>query len=452
MPTPLVRDRALAPLCESLRSGALRPSDLVEELCDRLDVVEARLRSLVPELGRRERLHSECAELEARFASKDSRPPLFGVPVAVKDIIAVDGFATRAGSSLPPDAFADALGSSEAPVVRRLRDAGALVLGKSVTTQFAYLDPAATTNPHNPKHTPGGSSSGSAAGVAAGVAPLALGTQTAGSINRPAAFCGVVGLKPSFGRIPTEGVLPCAPSYDTVGCFAQDAPGLGIACCALLEDWRADVPSNERPILGVPDGPYLDQVQPASRRAFEAALSHLTRAGFEILRMPCLEEIEAIGLRHRNTMSVEFAQVHEERFEHFGALFGPHAAMLLDRGRALGPGAENAGQLGRRELREELAALRTQKGFDFWIAPAAPGPAPSGLLTTGDARMNVPWTQAGVPCLTIPAGRARSGLPLGVQLAGTFGEDEELLAGSLSVERALREPGRRLEAADDVGQ
>lgn len=453
--TPLIADLPLSALCRELRSGARTPEDLAESLCARADAIEARLRSLLPEPARRSRLRREARELRERFPDPQARPPLYGVPVAIKDIIAVRGFETNAGSRLPSEEFE----MPEGPAVERLRDAGALILGKTVTTQFAYLDPGATTNPHNPKHTPGGSSSGSAAAVAAGIAPLALGSQTAGSVNRPAAFCGCVGFKPSFDRIPTDGVLACAPSYDTIGVFTQDVAGMAIASSVLLDDWRSGVSAraDRPPILGVPDGAYLEQMQPASRGAFEKQLAGLEAAGIRIERVHCLAEIEEIGARHRNLMSVEFARVHEDRFARFAPLFAPHAAMLVDRAHSLGPGAENRGRAGRAELRGELESLMREEGFDLYIAPAAPGPAPSGLQTTGDARMNVPWTQAGMPCLGIPAGHARSGLPLGVQVIAGFGRDEELLAWAPRLESVLRAPalreiGRSLEAPEHIGE
>ena len=182
---------------------------------------EPKVQAFLPEGNRFDRLRREYKALEQRYPDPDSRPPLFGLPLGVKDIFHADGFETHAGSNLP----ADRLTGDQAASLTQLKEAGALVLGKTVTTEFAYFAPGPTRNPHNPKHTPGGSSSGSAAGVAAGLVPAAFGTQTVGSINRPAAFCGVVGLKPSYGRVSVEGVIPLAPSLDHVGFFTTDVAG-----------------------------------------------------------------------------------------------------------------------------------------------------------------------------------------------------------------------------------
>jgi Asp-tRNA(Asn)/Glu-tRNA(Gln) amidotransferase A subunit family amidase len=191
----------LAPLLAALRNGDREPTALVVEVCDRLDTVEDDVRAFRPETGRRTRLSREAAALAARHDDSAVRPLLFGVPVGIKDIFHVDGFTTRAGSSVP----AGAITGSEAAAVERLRAAGALPLGKTHTAEFAYYAPPPTRNPNDLAHTPGGSSSGSAAAVAAGECPLALGTQTIGSVVRPAAFCGVVGFKPSYDRIPRDG-------------------------------------------------------------------------------------------------------------------------------------------------------------------------------------------------------------------------------------------------------
>src|SRR5436305_8436203 len=200
----------------ALRFGILPLSRYINALCDRIEGRDAEIQALLPEPGRRERLLREAAALEARYPVPAERPPLFGIPVGVKDIFHVDGFVTLAGSELPPELFA----GPEAAAVTRLREAGALILGKTATTEFAFLAPASTRNPRNPAHTPGGSSSGSAAAVAAGFCPLALGTQTVGSSIRPAAFCGVAGYVASRGRVSLDGILPFSPSLDQFGMFA----------------------------------------------------------------------------------------------------------------------------------------------------------------------------------------------------------------------------------------
>ena len=406
-----------------MRSGALPPDRHVAEACDRLDAFDGTTRALLPEEGRRGRLLEEAAALAARHPDTASRPPLYGVLVGVKDIIAVDGMPARAGSALPAEAFP----LTEGAAVRRLREAGALILGKTVTTEFAYFDPGATANPHDPQRTPGGSSSGSAAAVAAGYALVALGSQTVGSVIRPAAFCGVVGVKPTYGRIPTDGVLYYSPSVDHVGFFTQDAAGAGLVASVLLDGWRVGVEAPPTITLGVPDGPYLDQAEPAARAAFEASLRLLEGAGVVVRRLPALGDIEAINERHRALATAEFREQHLERFARWGALVRGGSASLFDAGALVTPAQRAEGLASRGNVRAALEALLDAHGLDAWACPAATGPAPLGLRSTGDPAMNLPWTHAGMPALTLPAGRVDS-MPVGLQLVARAGHDEELLA------------------------
>jgi Asp-tRNA(Asn)/Glu-tRNA(Gln) amidotransferase A subunit family amidase len=242
-------------------TGYERPGGLlaaIDRLEERFAEVEPGILAFVPEEGRFSRLRREADELLARYPETEERPPLCGVLLGVKDIFHVEGLPTRAGSRLPLEELA----GPEAAVVASLKAAGALVVGKTVSTEFAYFAPGPTRNPHAPDHTPGGSSSGSAAAVAAGLCQLALGTQTIGSISRPAAFCGIVGYKPTHERISREGVIPLSPSLDHVGLLAPDVPGLAAPAELLCQDWRPGVKSSDRPVLGVPEGRYLERATP----------------------------------------------------------------------------------------------------------------------------------------------------------------------------------------------
>jgi len=396
----------------------------VDGLLARAEAVEPAVRALLPEDGRAARIYREVAAICQRWPNPSERPALFGVPVGVKDIVAVDGLPTRGGSALPAEAFE----MPEAAVVRLLREAGALVFGKTVTAEFASMSPGGTANPHNTAHTPGGSSSGSTAGMAAGIFPLALGTQTGGSIIRPAAFCGVVGLKPSYGRIPIEGVLPHAISVDTLGYFTQDVASIALAAPALVEGWR-DAPEREATgiTLAIPDGPYLGLATAEGQAAFEQTTAALAAAGVSVVRTPFLDDIEDVLRRHSLLMEAEFSAEHSARFARWGALYSGGAAEKVDSGARI-PADQLASALdGRAELRGRLADYLDTVGADALIAPSAPGPAPLGLRTTGDPKMNAPWTHAGVPAITIPAGSVE-GLPVGLQLVGRFGADEELVA------------------------
>ncbi|MBN2875656.1 MAG: amidase, partial [Spirochaetales bacterium] len=289
-----VAPRALAPLASGLRSGEIDLNSYIEQCLARVDTYEATIQALLPEPGKRERLYSEAKALQARYPDPAARPPLYGVLVGVKDIFAADGFETRAGSALPPELFR----MPEGPVVAALRAAGALILGKTVTTEFAYFAPGPTTNPWDSTRTPGGSSSGSAAAVAAGYCSLALGTQTIGSISRPAAYCGIAGWKPSYERTSRTGVVPFSPSLDHVGLLAPDSAGLAIAASIIATaSWDANAYlaaaasyAKRRPILAIPEGPFMAQAEASTLEAFESTVSRLGHAGFSIIRVPALAD------------------------------------------------------------------------------------------------------------------------------------------------------------------
>jgi Asp-tRNA(Asn)/Glu-tRNA(Gln) amidotransferase A subunit family amidase len=421
----LLYSAPLATTAAALHSDQLDIHAYIDELCNRIDAVEPSIQALLSEPGRRERLHNEAEDLRKRFPQEEGRPALYGIPIGVKDIFRVEGFPTRAGSALPAEEFA----GPEAACVTALRNAGALILGKTISTEFAYFEPGPTHNPHNLKHTPGGSSSGSAAAVAAGLCPLALGTQTIGSIIRPAAFCGVVGFKPSFGRIPTAGVIPYAVSLDTVGYFTQDIAGIALVAPVLCQHWHPlPVQSVQRlPVLGVPDGPYVAQASAEGLAAFEQQLALLAQAGYTIRRVEAMINIEAINRKHLRMGFAEMALVHADWFTHYAHLYRPRTAQAIREGQGVSVAELEEVRAGQQILRDELALLMANNGIDIWVSPSAPGPAPEGITTTGNALMNLPWTYAGLPVVSLPAGKTAHGLPLGLQCTGAFMTDELLV-------------------------
>jgi Asp-tRNA(Asn)/Glu-tRNA(Gln) amidotransferase A subunit family amidase len=438
-----------------LRSGELPVREYIETCLARIDAYEPVIKALLPEPGRRERLLAEAAALEARWPDPAERPALYGLLFGAKDIFAADGFETRAGSRLPCELFR----MPEGPVVRAMKDAGALLLGKTVTTEFAYFAPGPTGNPWNPSHTPGGSSSGSAAAVAAGFCALATGTQTIGSISRPAAFCGVAGWKPSYERTSRDGVVPFSPSVDHVGLFAADPASLALGAAAVVSDWRhSDFASavktyaSSLPVLAVPEGPYLDQAEPMALSAFRAQIDLLRRAGFSVLPVPAFDDIDEINARHRRICAADLERVHHDWFAIHEGLYSSQTTELIHKGAVIADDELEHDKAGRFEMRARLERLLDEAGADLWISPAAPGPAPAGLAATGSPIMNLPWTFAGLPTLALPAGLSSSasktlpasegsegahGLPLGLQLAARFGRDEELLAMGCAVGKAL---------------
>jgi Asp-tRNA(Asn)/Glu-tRNA(Gln) amidotransferase A subunit family amidase len=393
---------------------------------------EPTVRAFLPEEKRFDRLRREMTRLAERWPDPERRPPLFGVLVGVKDIFHVDGFPTGGGSRLPPEELA----GPQASCVTALLDAGAVVLGKTVSTEFAYFAPGPTRNPWNPEHTPGGSSSGSAAAVAAGLCPLALGTQTIGSVLRPAAFCGVTGFKPSYGRIPIDGVIPLAPSYDHVGFFAADLDLAERSASVLCHGWqRAE--SYRRPRLGVPEGPYLATATTEGIDHFRAASARLAAAGFEVVPVPALADFEEIVARHRRVVAAEIARVHKDWFPRFESLYDARTADLIRKGQGISDTELERDLAGRAALGIELTTLMDAHGIDLWISPPALGAAPRGIESTGDPIMNIPWTQAGLPAVSLPAGRNAAGLPMGLQVAGRWQEDEALLAWARGIAEAV---------------
>jgi Asp-tRNA(Asn)/Glu-tRNA(Gln) amidotransferase A subunit family amidase len=418
-------------LVGALRSGQLPIANYLDILERRFDRVEPSVQAFMPEPGRFARLRAQAAELIERWPEPAGRPPLFGLPVGIKDIMRVEGLPTTGGSRLPIGLF----DASESVCVSRLKDAGALIAGKTVSTEFAYFGPGPTRNPHHLAHTPGGSSSGSAAAVAAGLCPLALGTQTIGSVIRPAAFCGVVGFKPSHGRVSTAGVIPLSPSLDHIGLFAANVAGAALAASVLVDDWHAERPPHP-PVLGVPEGPYLAQTSGDGLRALRATLAGLRRQGYTVLTVPAMPDFEAIRQLHQLIVAAEAAAVHANWFDPYRDLYHARTVALVERGRTISAQQLAEALAGREKLRAELLALMDEHGLDLWLAPSAPGPAPLGLESTGDPVMNLPWTYAGLPAISLPAG-AVDGLPLGLQVVGRWRADERLVSWAETLEAVL---------------
>lgn len=430
----MIHSNHLAETVAKLHRGSPTVQEYLAELQMRAETVEPEIKSLLPEPNRWSRLASTAEELEAQRTPTSTHKPLFGVPVGVKDIIHANGFETKAGSSLPPARLTGA----EATVVRQIKDAGALVLGKTVTTEFAYSEPGPTRNPHNTNHTPGGSSSGSAAAVATGICPLALGTQTIGSIIRPASFCGIVGFKPSYGRVSADGVIPLSRSVDHVGFFTQDVEGANIAAGVLCKDWQTIPDSIERPTLGVPMGPYLQQASTEGLEHFRSQCRRLENAGYEITEIPVLTDIEKLNEYHERLVAADAALAHHEWYQEYSESYAERTAELIEEGYSVPTREIAVGRNSRLETRRSLTEAMDDSDVDVWIAPAACGPAPEGIDSTGDPVMNLPWTHAGLPTLGLPTGDTIGDLPMGVQCMTRYNTGEHLLNWGCELARALR--------------
>ena len=374
------------------------------------------------------------SELQRIQAAGSNPQPLLGVPVGVKDIFHVEGLPTRAGSLIPTEE----LTGREAPAVSRLRDAGAFIVGKTTTTEFAYFAPAPTRNPRALEHTPGGSSSGSAAAVASGLCRLAFGTQTIGSIGRPAAFCGVVGYKPSYDRVERDGVIPLAPSLDHVGLLAETLEWAHKGAEVLIEDWTLVAHQESKPRLLIPEGDYLENYEREGCEHFTLWVERFEAAGFEVASSPVFPDFPSIADRHRVLLAAEIAEVHREWYPRFQSQYRRETRELIEKGQGVDQETVQSIRAERFHLRRRLDETLDREACDLWLSPPATGPAPKGLHRTGDPIMNLPWTQAGVPTLVLPAG-SNEGLPMGLQFAGRFGQDETLFEHARSIAAFLAE-------------
>ncbi len=424
---------SLQSLISALSSGELPLFTYLDQLEEHFAAQEPLVQAFVREPSRFERLRVDAKNLLDQYPIIRDRPALFGIPIGVKDIYHVDGFITRAGSQIA----SDLIQGEESVAVKQLREAGALILGKTVTTEFAYFAPGPTRNPHAFEHTPGGSSSGSAAAVAAALCPLALGTQTIGSINRPAAYCGVVGYKPSFDRISKEGVIPLSPSADHAGFFVPRASDAQIVAQLLCRSWQpaTDV---QNPVLGIPEGAYLERASDEGLVHFDAMCSRLEDAGFSIKRLSIMPDFDLIYMRHNQIVAAEAAQTHQDWYRDHGDLYHSKTSELLEKGKQISDHELRVARQSQGDLRKTLGDLMDEHRIDLWLSPSATGPAPYGLDSTGDPVMNLPWTHAGIPTITIPTGRTEQGLPFGLQLAANWFRDEDLLAWASILEQVLQ--------------
>lgn len=356
--------------------------------------------------------------------------PLRGVCVGVKDLIDVAGMPTRAGS---PITSAAPVGQ-DAACVARLRELGAVILGKTVTTEFGYFSPGPTRNPHALDRTPGGSSSGSAAAVGAGTVPLALGTQTAGSLTRPASYCGTAGMVLAHGAADLRGITGLSESLDSLGLLTPSVADLRRVARALGSQPEQD----SAPVAGVLiwDGACLERIEPPMAALVRELPSLLHSAGRRAAPLEWDDHIQTLAEDHSIVMAFEAHRTREQEFELHGSGISPQLRELLERGHRT-PRDEVDAALARRDRsREELA--HHLSGDSVVAGPAATGPAPVGLEATGSPILSRPWQLLGLPVVVVPGARTVAGLPLGVQLIGLPGQEEQLLELGEMLEPLLR--------------
>lgn len=426
-----------------IRRGDLSPVDLLSACQARIDAVEPRVRAWVHRDA--EGAAAAAAECLRESRAGRFRGPLAGVPFALKDIFDAAGLPTTAGAG----AFAHRVPSTDASSVARLRGSGGVLLGKVSTTAFAFLDPTPTRNPWNLEHTPGGSSSGPAAAVAAGMVPLALGSQTVGSVLRPAAYCGVVGLKPTHGRIGAAGVVPLAASLDHVGIFARSVEDCALALGVLagfdpadplsrdasVDDYQAAaVAASPAPRLGVVRA-LIERATPDLARHLAAVAKALGAAGAELADVSLPPSYARVHDAINVIVRAEAAAHHAPLFDGHAKEYPPRIREAIEEGRRLRAVEYLAAVEARRAFRGEMAVIVAS--HDALLLPAAAGPAPRGLAATGDPYFCAPWSLAGFPAIAIPTGLDAVGLPLALQLVSAPFSEARLLGAAAWCEGVL---------------
>ncbi|MDR5806164.1 amidase [Caballeronia sp. LZ001] len=369
--------------------------------------------------------------------------PLAGVPIGVKDLADTHDMPTSYGSAI----YSGHRPAHDARIVASIRALGGIVFGKTATTEFAWRGPAATVNPWNRAHTPGGSSSGSAAAVAAGIVPLAIGTQTVGSVIRPAAYCGVVGYKPTYRKIATEGVHPLAASLDHIGFFARSAEDVAVAHALFVDaapetladkaSWRAYFDGGNRaPRLGVVRTPFWDQlIAPHQRASFEASLQRLREGGARIVELDYGADLQQMREATLTILAIEAHRAIGDAAARKPELISEHMRALLAEGAAMSLTRYQDALLLQAGLR--VRSQQLLEGCDALVTLPSSGAAPEGLGDTGDARFCAPWSLMGAPAVTVPSGWTDAGLPLGLQLVGGYDDDLKLLRIAAWVEGML---------------
>ena len=446
----------LAEAAAGIRDGRLSSAELVGDCLKRIDEVDRDVEAWA--FLDRDHAMRQAGDADDHRKQGKAIGPLHGVPVGIKDIFDTGDMPTEFGSRLWPGRTP----RRDAAAVARLRAAGAVILGKTVTTEYAYFNPGKTRNPHNPDHTPGGSSSGSAAAVAALMVPGAIGSQTNGSVIRPAAFCGVVGFKPTHGLIPRSGALLLSRALDHVGVFARSVDDAALLAQTLAgfdeedPDTRplarlpfVDVAASEPPLpprFAFVRSPAWKHVEEVTTEAFAELVDSL---GDRVSEVEIGQSFERAIDMHRTVMEVEMAHNLQRDFEQGGESLSEVLRALIERGRKVVAVDYMRALAGSATLNAALDGVFDE--YDAILTPAAPGPAPRGLDSTGNPAFCSIWTYLGTPAVTLPLLRSESGLPIGVQLVGRRGNDARLLRTANWLVKTLTKRGRGRAAPAKTG-
>ena len=440
---PNLNELTATQAARAIAAGELTATGLVEACLAQIEALDEQLQAWVY-------VDRDAVLADARAADIDAaagRPlgPLHGVPIGLKDIYYTAGIPTRAGSAVYQDFVPD----YDATALTLLKRAGAIMLGKAVTTEFACLDPSPTFNPWNAAHTPGGSSSGSAVAVAARMCPAALGSQTVGSVLRPAAYNGVVGFKPTFGRVSRWGVVPVSWNLDTVGWLARSVEDAALLLQVTAGPDGNDPVSSRQPVgdylsaiaepaaprIGLPRRYFYEGADAETRRHLDGVAERLAQAGAEIAELPLPESIETAYVDQRLIMSVEAAAFHEPMYRRQAEDYQPRLRAMLAQGLEVDGIVYSRALEHRRQFIADMEQAAQQ--CDILLTPATPAPAQADRTNTGNPAFQGPWTSCGFPAIALPSGLAESGLPLGIQLAASPFAETRLLAAAAWCEAAL---------------
>ena len=426
-----------------IRSRELSAVDLAQSLLDRIESLEPSLKAWVY-LDRA----TVLADAEARdreIASGAQPGPLHGIPVGVKDIYYTAGIPTTACSRV----YADFVPDHDAAPVTLLKQAGAIMLGKTVTTEFACMDPSPTVNPWNAAHTPGGSSSGSAVAVASGMCPAALGSQTVGSVLRPASYNGVVGFKPSYGRVSRHGVIPVSWSLDTMGWMTRTVEDAALLLQVMagpddndwvasdfdVSDYVAALDSASAPRVGVIRQFFYDHADQETRQHTNAMVERLAEAGAEVEEIPLPPSMDTAIEDQQIVMAVEGSTFHEPMYRQQAMDYQPGIRGMIQRGLDTDAVTYSRAMERRQQFITDMRNLAQR--VDILLTPSTPTPSLPDLTNTGNTMFQGPWTSCGLPAITLPSGLAASGLPLGLQLVGQYMGEAQLLAAARWCEKTL---------------
>ena len=441
MPTP--NELTAAEAARAIARRELTAVELAEACLNRIEALDERLLAWV--YVDRETVLAEARQADVAVGEGRPLGPLHGVPIGLKDIYYTAGIPTKAGSEV----YKDFVPEYDATSLTLLKKAGALMLGKAVTTEFACPDPSPTYNPWNPAHTPGGSSSGSAVAVAARMCPAALGSQTVGSVLRPAAYNGVIGFKPTFGRVSRHGVVPVSWNLDTVGWLVRTVEDAALLLQVMAGPDVADPASSRESVgdylsaIAEPDAPrigllrryFYEGADAESRRHLDAVAEQLAAAGAEIEEIPLGESIETAYVDQRLIMAVEAATFHEPMYRRQAEDYQPKLRAMLAEGLEVDGIDYSRALERRRQFTTDMAEAAKQ--CDVLLTPGAPSPPQADRTNTGDPAFQGPWTSCGFPAIALPSGLAESGVPLGIQMVASPFAEARLLSAAAWCESVL---------------